>query len=331
MIARVDSRGRLTAIVRAHRITAAVAVAVELGLVDLLAEGPRTPAELASAAGTDPDATGRLLRALAVLELADEVDGTYSLAEAADPLRTDAPASLAPQALLAADPAIWAAWGHLAHSVRTGENAFSARHGVDVWTYRAQHPERNTSFNDLMTLLSLTTAEAVATSYDFSGHRHVVDVGGGHGALLAAVLRRFPDLTGTVFDQAHVVLEDPPADLADRWSVDTGSFFEGVPPADVYLLKSILHDWSDEDCVRILSRCREALSPGGVVLLVERLLGLPGHELEAAMSDLTMLVGPGGRERTSEEYGQICNLAGLRLDRVVETGTHVVVLEAVAG
>ena len=147
-------------------------------------------------------------------------------------------------------------------------------------------------------------AGAVAASYDFSALAHVVDVGGGRGTLLAAILRAYPHLTGTVFDQEHAVADVPPPGLESRWSAASGSFFESVPSADGLLLKSILHDWPDEESVAILGRCREALRPGGVVLLVEIVLGRPGHEREAAFSDLNMLVGPGGRERSEEEYAR---------------------------
>ena len=323
----MSSREQLQWLVLGHRAAAAITAAVELGLVDLLAERPRTTTDLAEAAGTDPDATGRLLRALVTLGLLDEDDGRFSLTELGAPLRSDAAASLRPQALLQADPAVWAAWGHLAHSVRTGENAFTAKHGTDIWTHRAKHPEHNARFNALMASRSEGVADAVAASYDFSRLRHVVDVGGGHGALLAAVLRAHPHLTGTLFDQEHVVATHPPAGLESRWSAATGSFFESVPPADGYLLKSIVHDWPDEESVAILRRCRDALHDGGVVLLVEIVLGRPGYEREAAFSDLNMLVGPGGRERSEAEYAALFEQAGLRLTRVIETGTRVGIVE----
>lgn len=314
-------------LVLGHRPAAAIAAAVELGLVDLLAERPRTATDLAEAAGTDPDATGRLLRALVTLDVLDEDEGRFALTELGAPLQSNVSASLKPQALLQADPAVWAAWGHLAHSVRTGENAFTAKHGTDIWTHRATHPEHNASFNALMASRNEGVADAVAASYDFSPLRHVVDVGGGHGALLAAVLRAYPHLTGTLFDQEHVVATLPPAGLESRWSAATGSFFESVPPADGYLLKSIVHDWPDEESVAILRRCADALRPGGVALLVEIVLGRPGYEREAAFSDLNMLVGPGGRERSEEEYAALFERAGLRLTRVVDTGTRVGIVE----
>ena len=314
-----------------HRATAAIATAVELGIVDALADGARSSAEVAASVGTDPDATHRLLRALATIGIVEETDGAYSLSELGDPLRTDAPASLAPQALLQADPAIWAAWGHLAHSIRTGENAFFAVHGFDVWAHRAAHPERSRSFDKLMTSLTAEVADAVATGYAFHPGSHVVDVGGGQGSLLAAVLRRHSSLTGTVFDQPHVVASSAPEGLELRWSAVGGSFFESVPPADCFLLKSVLHDWPDEECVAILRRCAASLRPGGVVLLVEIVLDRPGHERDAAFSDLNMLVGPGGRERTEAEYADLFAAAALRLTRVVDTGTRHAVLEGVAG
>ena len=312
-----------------HRTTAAIGTAVELGIVDAVAGEGRTPSDVAASVGTDPDATGRLLRFLSTIGVVDESDGAYTLSELGAPLATDAPASLAPQALLQADPAIWAAWGNLAHSIRTGENAFSALHGMDVWEHRVAHPERSRSFDQLMTSLTSVIAAAVAATYDFRPDTHVVDVGGGQGALLSAVLRAHPSLTGTVFDQPHVVAGSAPADLSGRWSAEGGSFFESVPPADDVLMKSVIHDWPDEESVAILRQCAAALRPGGHVLLVEIVLDRPGHERVAAYSDLNMLVGPGGRERTEAEYAALFAAAGLRLTRVLDTGTPHAVVEAV--
>lgn len=318
----------LRGLLLAYRVSAAVAAAVELGLVDLLTGGSRTASDLAEAAGTDADATARLLRALVTVNLVAESDGRFELTELGALLRSDVPRSLRPQALLQADPAVWSAWAQLAHSVRTGETAFNALHGIDVWAHRATRPEHNANFNALMTSLSETVADAVAASYDFSGLTHVVDVGGGHGALLAGVLRAHPHLTGTVFDQEHAVAVAPPAGLESRWAAASGSFFDAVPPADGYLVKSILHDWPDEECVAILRSCRAGLRPGGVVLVVEMVLGRPGHEREAAFSDLNMLVVPGGRERSEDEYGALLERAELRLTRVVDTGTRVALIES---
>ena len=328
----MTSRAELQSMVTGFRVSAALSVAADLGISDLLAHGPRTLDELATASSTDRDTLLRLLHALVTIGVYDRgEDGTFTNTELGEGLRSDVEASMRPLARMIQDPAVWAAWGHLRHSVVTGENAFAALHGTDVWTHRRAHPEHNAIFNDNMTMLSSLVADAVASAYDFSGVSSVVDVGGGHGILLAAILARHPHLTGTVFDLPHAVAGDPPAAVATRWTVTTGSFFERVPTGDAVVLKSVLHDWPDDRCVDILTTCRAALPAEGVVLVVETVLGRPGHEVLAAFSDLNMLALPGGRERTEAEYGALLAAAGLRLARVVDTGTQMSVLEARSG
>jgi hypothetical protein len=259
-------------------------------------------------------------------------DGRYANTEVGETLRSDVPGSLRAWARNIGEPVSWEAWAQLLDSVRTGGTAFDAVHGTDVWTYRSTRPGLNAVFNDAMTSNSAAVAQAVAGTYDFSGRRRVVDVGGGKGVLLEAVLRRHPQLEGVVFDLAHVVATTPsptlPADARDRWRSASGSFFEEVPAADVYLLKSVLHDWPDEDCVRILRSCRNALDDDGVVLVVEAVLGRPEHARAASFSDLNMLVMTGGRERTADEYAALLAQANLRLTRVIDTPTRVSVVEA---
>jgi hypothetical protein len=197
-----------------------------------------------------------------------------------------------------------------------------------VWTHRVHHPEENEIFNANMASLTSSVAVAVAEAYDFGSVTSVVDVGGGQGALLATILDRCPHLTGTVFDLPHAVAVAPPsAEVASRWSAVSGSFFEEVPAADAYLVKSILHDWPDDRCVDILRTLRRGLNDDGVVLLVEMVLGRPGYERAAAFSDLNMLVMPGGRERTEAEFAALYAAAGLHLTRVVETDSLMAVVE----
>ncbi len=325
----MESREELQQLVTGHRVAAAISAAVELGLIDRLAAAPMSAADVAADAGTDPDATQRLLHALTTLEVLDEADGLFTVTDFGHPLVSDVPGSLAPMARVNGDPKLWAAWGNLAHTVRTGETSFKALHGVDPWAHRAQHPDHNHDFNELMTSLSSRLVDAVVSTYDFSSRSHIIDVGGGQGSLVAAVLRANHGLTGGVLDQAHVVTDGPP-DLADRWTTTAGSFFEAVPPADCYLLKWILHDWSDDESVTILSRCRESLAPGGVVLVVELVLDRPGQERQAAFMDLNMMVNLGGRERTEAQFAALFERAGLRLVRTLDTGTPQSVLEAVA-
>jgi hypothetical protein len=330
----MEPRDELTTLITGLRCSAALSVAAELGISDEIADEPMSIARLATRVGADGDTLHRLMRVLVALGVYSETaDGRYANTSLGECLRSDVPGSLRPLARTFQDPATWAAWGHLAHSVRTGENAFEALEGVDVWAYRGSHPQANAVFNATMASLTSGMATAVAAAHDFAGLSTVVDVGGGDGVLLAAVLDRHEHLTGTVFDLPQTLPAGPPdgstASVAARWSAVSGDFFESVPAADAHLLKKVLHDWSDEQCVLILDTCRRSLNPGGVVLVVESLLDRPGRELEAALSDLNMLVMPGGRERTTEEYSALFAAAGLRLARVLETPTEVVVLEGV--
>ncbi|WP_028644125.1 methyltransferase [Nocardioides sp. URHA0020] len=321
---------RLRSLITAFQVSAAVHVAADLGLSDLLAQGPRTLSDLAGATATHEATLGRLLHALSTVGLYEErSDGTYATTDLGEGLRSDIPETLRPLARTVGTPTHWGAWQQLGHSVRTGENAFEAAHGVDVWTHRADHPVENEIFNDQMASRTAAVATAVAEAYDFSGLSSIVDVGGGRGVLLEAVLSRHPHLVGTVFDLPQAVATEPiSAALAPRWSSMSGSFFEEVPDSDAYLLKSILHDWPDDRCVAILRTLRRGLRDDGVVLLVEMVLDRPGYERAAAFSDLNMLVMPGGRERTQDEYAALFDAGGLRLTRVVDTDTHVSVIEA---
>ena len=332
MILRMPDQQNLQSMITGYRLSAALCVAADLGLSDLLAAGPRTVEDLARATSTDADTLHRLLHALATVGVYAERDGDeYGNTELSEGLRSDVEGTLRPLARTLDSPELWAAWGHLGHSVRTGENAFEAKHGVDVWTHRLGRPEENQVFNDTMASLTASVAAAVTDAYDFSGFTTVVDVGGGQGVLLEAVLTRPAQLSGTVFDQEHVVATEPASSaLAPRWSAASGSFFEQVPEADAYLLKSILHDWPDQECVDILRTCRSGLREHGAVLVVETVLGRPGFEVEAAFSDLNMLVMPGGRERTEEQYAALFAAAGLDLVRVVDTRTRMSVLEGCA-
>jgi hypothetical protein len=205
-------------------------------------------------------------------------------------------------------PYHFAAWSHLLHSVRTGETAFTAVHGVDTWTYRAGHPEEGGVFDAAMTALSRRVTAGVLEAHDFSGYAVIADIGGGRGALLSAILARHPGARGILFDQPGVVADARPGERCD---VVAGDFFERVPEgADAYILKSILHDWDDAPAIAILRSIRQAAAPGSAVLIVERRLGPPNAEPAGKLSDLNMLVGTGGRERTRDEYAALLDAAG---------------------
>jgi len=308
----------LRRLVTGYQVTQAIHVAAKLGIADLLADGPRGSDNLAAATGAHPGALYRLLRALASVGVfREEEGGRFALTDLAAGLRSDVPASLAGWAAFVGEPYQWQAWAALEHSVRTGENAFRHVHGTDSWTFRARHPELSAGFDRAMTSLSRQVTAAVLAAYDFGRFGTVVDVGGGNGALLAAILAEHPALRGVLFDQPHVVAGAGPllaaAGVDDRAAVVGGSFFDAVPEGgDAYVLKAILHDWEDEDCLRILRTCRRAMADGAALLVVERELGPPNKTPDGKFSDLNMLVGPGGRERAPEEYAALFAAAGFR-------------------
>jgi hypothetical protein len=335
MSERADPRRHLLGLINGFRISQALHVAAVLRLSDHLAEGPRTAADLAAATGCDPRSLHRLLRALATAGVyAEASDGRFASTALGDELRAD---GLRDWAAFAGGQSMWRAWGALEHSIRTGENAFASVHGETVWEHRARDPAAGAAFDAAMAALSRHVAEAVLEAYDFAAFGTVADIGGGNGALLATVLRRHTRLRGHLLDQRHVVAAAPAllaaAGVADRCEIHPGDLFTAVPSgADAYLLKSILHDWSDQDALTIARTCRRAMRPGSVMLVLERVLTGPPDppaNLPAAYSDLNMLVGPGGQERTREEYEALLRAAGLRLTRVVPTRSEVSVIEAV--
>jgi hypothetical protein len=319
-------------LITGFRVSQALHVAVTLGIPDLLADGPSSSDALAAATGSHAGSLYRLLRALAsVGVLHEDGERRFALAAPGEPLRSDAPDSVAPTAAYVGRPYYWAAWSSLLHSVRTGENAFRAVHGIDVWEYRSKHPEESRIFDDAMAGNTRRTNRSLLDAYDFGRFGTVVDVGGGTGALLAALLAEYPQTTGILFDQPQVVAGAGGVlgEHGDRCQVVAGSFFDSVPVGgDAYLLKAIVHDWEDEEAVAILRACRAAMDTAGAVLVIERELGRPNEAPEAKFSDLNMLVAPGGRERTLEEYERLFAAAGLRLVGATPTSAGQNVIEA---
>jgi hypothetical protein len=311
----------LRRLVNSYQLSQAIHVAAVLGIADLLADGPRSSGELATATKTDPRALYRLLRALAAFGLFHE-DGErrFALTELGDALRNDAPESVAGWAAFVGRRNIRDAWSVLEESIRTGENAFRLEHGMSVWEYRAQHPEESEAFDRAMASSSHLVIRSLIEAYDFGRFGTIVDVGGGNGTLLRALLDEYPQLNGVLFDQPHVV---EGVELGERASVVAGSFFDAVPEGgDAYLLKWIIHDWEDEEAVAILRTVREQ---GGTLLLVERVVEPANEGPETKLGDLNMLVGPGGQERTLEEFRALFAAAGYELsgDTPTASGMHV--------
>jgi len=323
----------LRRLVNGYQVTQAIHVAATLGIADLLRDGPLSSDELAARASAHPRSLHRVLRALASVGVLHEGDdGRFALTEIGEGLRSDAPEPVGGWAAYVGRPAHFRSWGALLHAVRTGENAFRSVNGADVWEYRAQHPEDGAIFDRAMTDISRRANRELLDAYDFGRFGRVVDVGGGHGAFLAAVLAAHPGTRGVLFDQPHVVADAAAVleatGVSDRCEVVAGSFFDTVPPgADAYLLKAIVHDWEDDDAVRILRNVRAAISDTGAVLVVERELGAPNENPDAKFSDLNMMVGPGGRERTHDELAALFAEAGFTLERAVATGIGLNVFE----
>jgi hypothetical protein len=323
-------------LVNGYQITQALSVAATLGIADLLVSGPRSSDDLATVVGAHPDALYRLLRALASIGVFhEEPDRQFRVTDLGAILCTDAPASIRGWAAFVGDPYHWHAWGGLLHSVQTGENAFRHVHGTDPWTLRAQHPAASAVFDRAMTSLSRQVAGAVVEAFAFGRFTTIVDVAGGNGAFLATILSRYPQVQGVLFDQPHVVSGAgsllATAGVADRCTVVGGSFFIEIPQGgDAYVLKAILHDWEETDCLRILRVCRQAMAAGTALLIVERELGGPNERWEDKFSDLNMLAAPGGRERTTEEYAALVEAAGFRFVGATPCASGQAVFESVA-
>jgi hypothetical protein len=318
----------LARLVNGYQVSQALHAAAVLGIGDALADGPRGVDDLAGAVDANPDALYRLLRALAALGVLDEgEDRRFALTEVGAGLRSDAPDSMQAWAAFIGRSYYWEAWSQLLHSVRTGENAFRMVHGVDPWGYRLLEPAEGAIFDGAMAAISRRVTGALVSAYDFGRFGTLVDVGGGNGGLIRALLVRHPRSRGVLFDQPHVVARAEPA---DRLEIVGGSFFESVPPGgDAYVLKWILHDWEDPEATAILRVVRAAMTDGAVVLVVERELAGPNEGAEGKLSDLNMLVAPGGRERSRDEYAALFEDAGLALAGVTPTSGELRVFEGV--
>ncbi|WP_405427195.1 methyltransferase [Streptomyces erythrochromogenes] len=304
----------------AHTLRAAV----RLNVVELIGDGSRTVAEVAAAAGTGHRPMTRLLRTLTALGLlTEDTPDTFTVASAGTLLAPAHPDSLASFVRMFTDPAIVRAWEHLETSVRTGEPAFDAVFGTDFFSHLARHPELSADFNAAMSQVTTETAAALPSAFDFGRFASVTDIGGGNGTLLAAVLEAHPNLAGVVFDTADGLAEAGKTlarhGLEDRCSLTAGDFFRSVPQgSDVYLLKSVLHDWTDDRAATILRHCRRVLPSGGVVLIVEPVLPevVGAEDAGTYLSDLNMMVNVGGRERTRADFQEVCRRAALRVTSV---------------
>jgi hypothetical protein len=305
-----------------------ISAIADLSIADHLAEGSLTAAQVAAQEGSAPDTTLRLMRAgVAVGLLTEETEGRFGSTPLLDTLRSDDPRSLRPFVL--SQMGRWLPWDQLAAGIREGGTQSTKAFGMGVFDYLAQHPDEAERFSAGMTSMTAVWGPAIADAIDTAGMQCAVDVGGANGTLLQLLQRKDPSLRGIVFDRPNIIEHAKAAiersDLAERTSAVGGSFFESIPEGDLLLLKFILHDWSDEECVTILQRCREALAPGGRIAVVDMVVDKANPH--AALSDMVMLTATTGRERTIEEFDALFDAAGLKRTAVRETGTPLSVIE----
>jgi hypothetical protein len=323
---------QLVQMAHAHWVSQIVYVAAKLSLADHLANGPKSADEIAGETGTHAPSLYRLMRTLANLGiLTEDVTRCFALTPLGEALKTGAPGSARATILTVASDWWVRGFGHLLYSVETGKSGFEKSLGMPMFDWLGKHPEEASMFSEAMVGIHGAEPLAVAAAYDFSGLT-IVDVGGATGHLLTTILNNYPGTRGILFDLPHVVREAPALiqsrGLADR-TIKAGSFFEEVPRGgDAYLLSRIIHGWSEEQCLAILGNCRRAMNPGGRVLIVEMVLPAGDAPHPGKMLDMMMLVGPGGQERTEQEYSTLLGKAGLCLTRVVPTESPVSVVEA---
>lgn len=320
------------------RASQALYVAAQLGLADHIANGALTSDTLAAATQTHPEALRRLLRALTALGIFTEQENAlFTLAPAGHLLRRDHPQSLRSRVLFLTGDVRWRCWADLLGSVRSGEAATERVLGMPLFDYYAAHPEESLIHDASMAEGSALVETAILRSYDFSRFQSIVDVGGGSGQLLCAILQAHPALHGALFDLPHVVAGAQPlfeaARVADRCRIVGGDFFDAaLPNGDAYLLKQIVHDWDDESATRILAACRKAMGPDGTLLLIERVLperAERGQASDAFLIDLEMLtMTSGGRERTEHEFRELLAGAGFALESLITTASPLCIIEA---
>jgi len=309
-------------------------VAAELGIADALRDGPLPLEVLAARVGADPDALRRLMRALIGRGIfRQHRDGRYDLTALANTLRSDEPFSMRGWMRIIGSPQYREHWSLLVDAVKSGKAVVPQLRGKDAFDYLKDEPELAEIFNDAMSTISRLSAITVVAGYSFDRYRTIVDVGGGHGELLSAILAATPNARGVLYDLPEVVAGASGLlsrrGVKDRVRVEGGSFFDRVPAGgDAYVLKHIIHDWPDGPALAILRNVRAAAGAGATVLLVETVIPEHGRDFPGKWADLEVLLQVNGRERDAEEYRNLLRQAGFRMTRIVQTASPFSVVEA---
>ncbi len=323
---------QLSQMITGYWISQAIYVAAKLNLADRLADGPRSADDLARETGMHAPSLYRLLRALASVGVFDEgAERCFALTPLSENLRSDQPGSQHAMAIMMGEEH-YNCWGNLLESIRTGEPAFERLYGQPIFDYLSDHPEQARTFDAAMTGIHGPETQAVADAYDLSNIGTLADIGGGNGSTLIGLLRQNPALRGLLFDLPGVVDRArgnlKATGLDDRCQFVGGSFFESVPGgADAYMLRHIIHDWNDDQSLAILKTIRRAMPENAKLLVVESVIPSGNTPSFGKILDLTMLLIPGGLERTEDEYRRLFESAGFRLSRIVPTAADVSVIE----
>lgn len=314
-------------------VSQAITSVVDLGIADALAEGPLPIDELAAKVGADSEALKRILRALISRGIfARRADGRYELTPLADLLRRDSPISLAAVARFVGSRQHREHWSLLTEAVRTGTSVIPSLRGKSFFDYMGDDPEFGRIFDDAMTSFSEAVTAPIVDAYDFTAYGTIVDVAGGHGRLLAAILASAPEAYGVLYDLPHVVAGAMPLlrekNVAQRVRVAEGSFFDSLPAGgDAYVLKHIIHDWNDDAALQILRNVRSAAGPDAALLLIETVIPDDDSESRGKWVDIEMLLID-GRERTAGEYRRLLDAAGFQVTRIVQTRSPLSIIEA---
>ncbi len=315
-------------------ISQSIYAAAKFSIADHLSDGPKSVEELAEATSTNADALYRLLRALASVGIFAEGESRqFSLTSLAEPLQSDVPGSKRALALMSGDEQFHA-WAEIEYSIQTGKVAFEKVYGKPIFDYLGDNPAKARIFDAAMVGIHGRESDAILDAYDFSEIGIVADIGGGNGSQITGILQRHTAMKGILFDMPHVIeraknrIES--AGLSDRCELVAGNFFDAVPEgADAYMMRHIIHDWDDEKSLTILRNCHQAMSPGSKLLVVESVIP-PGNEpFGGKFLDLVMLLIPGGKERTEDEYRTLFGEAGFELTRVIPPSTEISIVEAV--
>lgn len=331
----IDMPMRLLSMTHGLIIQQALYCAAKLGVADLLKDGRQTSSDLARDLKVNEPALYRILRLLASQSVFEETSPrTFTNTDLSQFLCSGVPGSVRSILIFRGSELFFGPFAEILYSVRTGEPARTKVFGMDGWEYLKQHPEQARVFDDAMTDMSAIVGPMVAGAYDFGRWGSVMDVGGGNGILLASILKAHPGMRGVLADLPHVLERARQrgflgGELQVRSAMQPCDFFREVPSGcRAYVMKSVIHDWSDEHAEKILVNCRRAVPDDGALLLVEWMLHEGSLHAGGKLFDVVMLVMTGGKERTAEEYRQLLARAGFRLNQVIITSSDLSIIEA---